>query len=72
MNTTSQTKLPMTLKFLRMRNGYTGVKVAEMLGCSRQWYYNMESGKQKCGELMLNDIAKLYGYTLKQFLKLIK
>lgn len=50
----------MTLKKLRVVAGLKQYKIAEQLGITRQWYTQIESGKEKPDIIKIDKLSKIF------------
>jgi len=48
------------LREIRESKGLSGTKVAELLGISPQYYYELEKGKKRLNDELLMKLAELY------------
>ncbi|MFC4077186.1 helix-turn-helix domain-containing protein [Salinithrix halophila] len=49
------------LKQLRKKNKLSGYKLAERIGVSAQYYYELERGDKRLNEEIITALAKLFG-----------
>jgi transcriptional regulator with XRE-family HTH domain len=49
------------LREVREKRGYSGTKIAEVLGISAQYYYELEKGKKRINDRLLACLADFYG-----------
>lgn len=53
--------IPEKLKYLRNKTGHGQTQVAELIGITPQYYYQLESGKRVLGESAIKRISDYYG-----------
>lgn len=55
-----------TLKLLRVREGMTQAKVAEVLGITTNYYYKLENNYCPISGKYMETLAKLYDVTIEE------